>query len=443
MILAPRPPFDNEVADRAGWSSAAPLVGIRSHRPFLPASAFPLGPPVVPRHGRTPTPLPAADVIPSFPKRRVAHSFRTVRDELVFPVAQLPLLRAPRSGRRAVLAIEQYPVMKPLRVAITGCHRMHDRAPAGHNWAAAFASVHETSVVAVHDRGEETRQRFADLWNVPAYEDFERMLTRERPEIVCVATRQTLHAEQVEAAVAHGARGILCEKPLATSMAEADRIASACRRGRTCFALGLDRRWMSFYRHVRALIDAGIVGDVRTVASFGVPNLIHTGCHWFDMLAFLAGDPAAEWVAGTLETPRGNPADPPGSGVIAFAGGARALVDCGAGGVGFDVIGTTGRMTLLNDGAVTALWTREVSGPLALREMPAPPPVRDPRIEVVRDLVGAIREDRVTACDLDPAMRSLEIGLGFHASHALAGARVALPLADRLLQVPSLPWGNE
>jgi predicted dehydrogenase len=333
--------------------------------------------------------------------------------------------------------------MEPFRVAITGCHRMLERGPAGHNWAAAFAAVPQTVIVAVHDRSAETRQRFAEQWSVPAYDDYGTMLGQERPEIVCVATRQTLHAEQIEAAVAHGARGILCEKPLATSMSEADRIAAACRRSGTRFALGLDRRWMAFYRHVGTLLRDGTVGEVRSVASFGMPNLIHTGCHWFDMLALLAGDSLVEWVAATVDTTRGNAADPPGSGIIEFANGARALVDGGPGGVGFDINGSTGRMTLLNDGAETALWTREGRGALVRCEFPSPPPANDPRLEAVRDLVGAIREGRSTACDLDAALRSLEIGLAFHASHAQFGARVGFPLPDRGLQVLSLPWGNE
>src|SRR4051812_16205656 len=97
--------------------------------------------------------------------------------------------------------------LPPYRVAITGCHRMLERAPAGHNWAAAFAAVPATEIVAVHDFLSETRERFGAVWDVPTYEDYSEMLAVERPDIVCVATRQTLHAGQIEAAVAAGARG--------------------------------------------------------------------------------------------------------------------------------------------------------------------------------------------------------------------------------------------
>ena len=84
------------------------------------------------------------------------------------------------------------------------------RIPAGHNWAAAFSAVPGTNIVAVHDYGAQTREQFAAVWDVPAYEDYAAMLAREQPDIVCVATRQTLHAEQIELAAAAGARGIVC-----------------------------------------------------------------------------------------------------------------------------------------------------------------------------------------------------------------------------------------
>src|SRR5436853_478183 len=52
-----------------------------------------------------------------------------------------------------------------LRVAIAGCHRMVTRQPGSHNWAAAFAAVAETKVVAVFDAGAETRTAFVECWS--------------------------------------------------------------------------------------------------------------------------------------------------------------------------------------------------------------------------------------------------------------------------------------
>src|SRR5688500_16845287 len=101
----------------------------------------------------------------------------------------------------------------PVRVAIAGCHRMLAKQLAGHNWASAFAVVPETEVVAVFDRGAETRDAFAACWadtwpGLQLYDDYPAMLEQSRPDLVCIATRQTMHADQIERAVDAGVRGI-------------------------------------------------------------------------------------------------------------------------------------------------------------------------------------------------------------------------------------------
>lgn len=62
---------------------------------------------------------------------------------------------------------------------------------------------------------------------------------------------------------------------------------------------------------------------------------------------------------------------------------------------------------------------------------------------MVRDLVAAVVSHSTTACGVEQARRATEIGFAIHTSHLHTGARVALPLADRTLSIPSFPWGNE
>ena len=105
--------------------------------------------------------------------------------------------------------------MDKLRVAIAGCHRMLDTANRGHNWANGFARAPDTTVVAVFDKDQATRERFRAVWRdtwgeMPAYGDYDRMLAETAPDIVCIATRQTMHADQIETAANAGVRGIAC-----------------------------------------------------------------------------------------------------------------------------------------------------------------------------------------------------------------------------------------
>lgn len=86
-----------------------------------------------------------------------------------------------------------------LRVAVAGCHRMLHRDLASHNFASAFDAVADTDIVAVFDYGEDVRAEFAACWrpvwgDIPTYGDFDLMIKEIRSDLLCIATRQTVHA---------------------------------------------------------------------------------------------------------------------------------------------------------------------------------------------------------------------------------------------------------
>ena len=336
------------------------------------------------------------------------------------------------------------------RVAIAGAHRMLTRELAGHNWAAGFAPVPRAELVGVFDKGAETRRAFVECWGpLPSFDDFARLLTEVRPDIVCVATRQTMHADQIEQAAAAGVRGILCEKPLATSPAEVDRIVAACERHGVIFAFGLDRRWYPYYRALARALSDGLVGAVRTITAFGLPNLINHGCHWFDRVLDLAGDPEVAWVSGVVDPLVGVPADaharldPPGSCQIHLVNGVEAFVSPAAAGMQLDIVGDGGRLVLLDDGGVTHLWRAGTGGwvPVALDLPPVPGDPVWPR--AVADLLDAIERGGQTVADVHCARRATEIGFAVHQSHREGGRRITPDELDQALRVESFPWGNE
>ena len=341
-----------------------------------------------------------------------------------------------------------------LRVAIAGCHRMLNRTPGSHNWGAAFAAVPETEVVAVYDRGAETREAFQTCWGqVALFEDFRRMLEEARPDLLCVATRQTQHATQIQAAVQAGVRGVLCDKPLVTTMGEAKGLLGACREAGVPLAFGLDRRWSTRYRAAREAIAEGLLGRVETVVAWGLPNLINHGCHWYDVALALAGDPEVEWVSGQVDPLPDEPPDsrrrldPAGTAQVQLANRVALYVSpAGRPGPAFEVLGDRGRLTLLNDARATSLWLAEGS-PAALEhadfQLPTTPSAWPTGPAAVRDLVGAVRAGGRTACDLDEARRATLIGFAVHDLSRQGGRRITPDEVDPALRVESFPWGNE
>ena len=220
-----------------------------------------------------------------------------------------------------------------LRVAMAGCHRSVTPRPGSHNWGAALARVAEVRVVAAYDRGAETRAEFQATWRdtwgeVAPYHDYQRMLDEVRPDVVCIATRQTHHSDQIVRAVAAGARGILCDKPFVTSLAESDAALDACRAAGVAIAYGTEWRWSEEYRWLARQVRDGAVGTVQAILAHGLPNLIFHGCHWYDIALMLVGDPEPVWVSGRVdevsarEPDEGRRLDPPGHAWVGLANGA-------------------------------------------------------------------------------------------------------------------------
>ena len=339
-----------------------------------------------------------------------------------------------------------------LRVAIAGCHRMLLHKMTSHNLAGAFRAVSETEIVGVFDYGEETREEFASFWQeawgeIASYGDYGRLLEETRPDILCIATRQTMHADQIEAAAQAGVRGILCDKPLATSLEEMDRIVQACNNVPLAFAL--DRRWTESYRRLRSEIAAGVIGSVTSLVAYGLPNTINHGCHWYDAILGLLDDPEPVWVSGLIDDVSGDPPDsrrhldPPGRAQVGMDNGVVVYITpAGSQGASFDLQGEKGRLSICKDGAEAYLWEegsnepRPLPLPSADEDWPAGP-------GMVRDLQQAVRSGGRTACDIEHARRATEIGFGIHISSNNGGAKTSLPAVERSLQVESFPWGNE
>ncbi len=335
------------------------------------------------------------------------------------------------------------PPSTSLRLAVAGCHRMLIAEPTSHNFAAPWAAHPQVEISAVFDKGAQERAQFAQRWGpLPTYANFEEMLAACQPDLLCLATRQTQHADQIEAAVAAGVRGILCDKPLATSLDELDRILAACRD--TPLLLALDRRWQPPYQRLAQLLHQGAIGPVLHIAVHGLPNLINHGCHWYDTALLLAGDPEPLWVCGGGEAgdPERGALDPPGWTQVGLDNGAHLSIDSAGAKMAFDITGENGRLVIHDDAQTAWLWGPGDTTPQAL-QLPAADAPWPAGTAMIEDLVNAVQTDRRNRFDLAQIRRATELGFAVHLSHAQQGGRIDLPAARGSLRLESFPWGNE
>jgi len=107
-------------------------------------------------------------------------------------------------------------------------------------------------------------QKAAKENGIAAYDDYREMLSDESIEAVYIATPNYMHCEQALGAIEAG-KHILCEKPLAPTIAECDRIVEAAEKSRRVFQVGLELRHSKFCRFIVEALSAGEIGKVQMV----------------------------------------------------------------------------------------------------------------------------------------------------------------------------------
>ncbi|MFA6111142.1 MAG: Gfo/Idh/MocA family oxidoreductase [Candidatus Latescibacterota bacterium] len=342
--------------------------------------------------------------------------------------------------------------MRRYRAVIVGAGRMagtiddecaqYDAVALPYSHAAGYAAVPEVELVAFADLDLGKVHGLQERYQVSrGYQDYREMIERERPEIVSIATPATHHCEAVLFAAEHGARAIYCEKALCCSLAEADRMVAAVESRGIKFNTGTLRRWAPGMEALREMIARGDLGELQAVITYSVGNMLHSASHFFDLLLYLAGDPGLEWVQGTVLDPDFDPAadrwdrDLSGIGQVRLDNGVMVHVLSTGLWAEFAAVGSTGAVTVMNNGVDFACRLRQATSDGQYHELqPAPFPTYprcSPTVRLIQDLVQALDRDGETRQGIRRAVNTAEIAFGIVESHRQSGARVPLPLSRR------------
>ncbi|MET7847220.1 Gfo/Idh/MocA family protein [Streptomyces avermitilis] len=141
--------------------------------------------------------------------------------------------------------------------------------------AAAFAAdlvdLPDAEVVAVASRSVESAKTFAERFGIPrAYGEWGALAEDEDVDVVYVATPHSAHRAAAGLCLEAG-RGVLCEKAFTLNAREAEELVALARRHDGFL---MEAMWMycnPLVRRLKALVDDGAIGEVRTVqADFGL-----------------------------------------------------------------------------------------------------------------------------------------------------------------------------
>ncbi len=307
--------------------------------------------------------------------------------------------------------------------------------------AQALAAHPQVQLVTGASRNEGRRKRFEEQHGVhKTYADWREMLAAEKLDIVSVATNSPYHAEITAGCAEAGVRAVLCEKPIATRLSDADRAISVCREHGTILVVNHQRRWHPLWRSVRDEIHSGTIGEVyHAMVHWPTGRLGNAGTHWFDALRMFLGA-EVQAVSGTLDPVlypdcRGTQfRDPAGWGILAFRTGVKAFINAPQAAkfpLVVRVVGRLGQVTLRGDSALIELWAGS-------ERVLSTPKDRSASLDLgVQDIVQCLIGGGQPASTGEDGLAALEIIIGFHASDRLQAQWVPLPIsgADRELEV--------
>jgi dTDP-4-amino-4,6-dideoxygalactose transaminase/predicted dehydrogenase len=212
------------------------------------------------------------------------------------------------------------PLRSPLRAAIIGYGGI---APS-HAWGYELSG--RAMVVAVSDvRPEALAAAASKQPRVRTFRDYRQLLEELRPDVISICTWPRLRREIVELAAECGVKGILCEKPMALTMAEVDALREICKKAGIRLAVGHQSRFHPTFAAAAERIRAGKIGKLLEAQGEIASTLANNGPHLLDVSRYLLGDPQAHKVRCECERRgasfnRGLPAEDGASGEIQFAG---------------------------------------------------------------------------------------------------------------------------
>ena len=204
---------------------------------------------------------------------------------------------------------------EPIRVAVVGAGAI---AQVAH--LPSLRRLPSVEVAAICDNDVSKAQALAGRFDVKeTFDDIEEVLKYTRPDAVAICTPNHLHEIHIVSALAAGAH-VLCERPLALSVAGVERVLQASEKYGKRVMVGMNHRFRSDVQAVRGFLAGGDIGVLQAIRSgwytfqpsrqiigwrlrrqeAGGGAFLDLGLQLLDLGLWLAGWPAAKRVAAHL-----------------------------------------------------------------------------------------------------------------------------------------------
>ncbi|MBM7623042.1 Gfo/Idh/MocA family protein [Sporohalobacter salinus] len=231
--------------------------------------------------------------------------------------------------------------MSKLKFALVGSGRIADKH------TQVISKLENAELVSICDINESKAKEYGDKFNIPYYTSYDDMLQQEEIDVVNILTPSGLHAKHTIDIVEKYQKHIVCEKPMALKLEDADEMIRVCDKHGVRLFVVKQNRYNLPVQKLRKAIEEGrfgklVMGTVRVrwtrhqhyydmddwrgtwAMDGGV--LTNQASHHIDLLEWMMGQPV-EVSAQTATRLVDIETEDTGAVVIRFANGALGIVE--------------------------------------------------------------------------------------------------------------------
>ena len=148
-----------------------------------------------------------------------------------------------------------------IRIGIAGCGKI---AQVRH--LPEYQARADVQIRGLFDLNQERTQALAEQYGATAFATYEDMLADPRIDAISVCSANVAHADMTVAALKAG-KHVLCEKPMATTLADCERMVAAAKESGKVLMIDQNQRLAAAHVKAKELIEEGAVGRVISFAT--------------------------------------------------------------------------------------------------------------------------------------------------------------------------------
>lgn len=302
-----------------------------------------------------------------------------------------------------------------------------------HAYASSLVGINDVTIVGITDDNEERGREAANQYKTTYYNSYKDLLNQGLDAVI--VTSENAHHKEHAIAAAQAGAAVLCEKPIAHTVKDAEELIATCEEAGVLLQTAFPVRFNEAIKRAKARIDAGEFGDIIAVKGtnrgknpggwFNDKQLAGGGAvidhtvHVVDIMRWVLKEEVQDVYSEIDQHFSTNDIDDTGVLSFTFESGVFATLDCSWsrnanfptwGDVTLEFIGTEGtlkvdaqaqKLDLFHNGGLKYdFWGDNMDDSL------------------VRDFIESVREKRQPSVTGTDGLRALEVAIGAYASAA-------------------------